>query len=76
MIHLSKPHVIKFIISLTLFIHILVYYLLKVSRIIFIVTSFVSVFVVKFVVDLAFFFIKKKTYYKIKRIYFFLLKKL
>ena len=75
MIHLSKPHVIKFIISLTFFIHILVYYFLKVLLIIFIVTSFVSVFVVKFVVDLAFFSLKKNILQNKKNISF-LLKKL
>ena len=72
MIHLYKTHVIKFIISLTSHIQILVYYLLKVSLITFIVISFASFFVVKFIIYLAFFQPKKKkkTYYKIKRMDF------
>ena len=40
LIHLCKFHVIKFIISLTSFIQILVYYLLEMPLIIFIATSF------------------------------------
>ena len=60
MIHLYKTHVIKFIISLTSHIQILVYYLLKVSLITFIVISFASFFVVKFIIYLAFFQPKKK----------------
>ena len=54
MIHLCKLHIVKFIISLTSLIQILVYYLLEVSLITFITISFVSVFVVKFVIVLAF----------------------
>jgi len=63
MIHLYKTHVVKFIISLTSSIQILVYYLLEVSLITFIVISFTSFFVVKFIIFLA-------SYYKIKRIDF------
>ena len=54
MIHLCKLYIVKFIISLTSLIQILVYYLLEVSLITFITISFVSVFVVKFVIVLAF----------------------
>ena len=60
MIHLCKPHVVKFIISLILVIQILVYYLLEVSLIAFISTSFEFFFLVKFVIALAFFPKKKK----------------
>ena len=56
-IQLCKLHVVKFIIFLTSFIQILFYNLLEVSLIIFIATSFVSFFKVKFVITLAF---KKK----------------
>jgi len=42
MIHLYKHHIVKFIISLTSFIQILIYYLLEVLLITFIATSFVS----------------------------------
>ena len=58
--NLYKTHVVKFIISLTSSIQILVYYLLEVSLITFIVISFASFFVVKFVIYLAFFPTKKK----------------
>ena len=68
MIHFCKPHVIEFIISLTSFIQMLVYYLLEVLLIAFISTSFERFFLVKFVIALA--FPKKKTYYKIKGIDF------
>ena len=75
MIHLCKPHVVKFIISLILAIQILVYYLLEVSLIAFISTSFeFFFFLVKFVIALAFFPKKKKAYYKIKGIDFFIKK--
>ena len=69
MIHLSKSHVIKFIIFLTSFIQILVYYLLEVLLIAFISTSFGSFFLVKFVITFAF-FPKKRAYYKIEGIDF------
>ena len=69
-IYLYKPHVIKFIISLTSFIQILVYYFLEVLLITLIATSFVSFFVVKFVTPLAFFPHTKNTYHKIKRMDF------
>ena len=55
MIHFCKPHVVEFIIAVTSFIQILVYYLLEVLLIIFITVSFLSVFLVKFVITLAFF---------------------
>ena len=72
MIHFCKPHVVKFIISLISAIQILVYYLLEVSLIAFISTSFEFFFLVKFVIALAFFpKKKKKAYYKIKGIEFF-----
>ena len=67
--NLYKTHVVKFIISLTSSIQILVYYLLEASLITFTVISFVSFFVVKFVISLVF-FQPKKTYYKIKRMDF------
>ena len=70
MIYICKPHVIKFITSLILFIQIFVYYLLKVSLITFIIASFVSFFffwVIKFVIALAFFFPKKKNILQIKK---------
>ena len=54
MILLCKPHIVKFIIFLTSLIQILVYYLLELLLITFITTSFVSIFVVKFVIVLAF----------------------
>ena len=54
MIHLYKHHVVKFIISLTSFIQILVCYLLEVSLITFIAITFVHFFLVKFVIVLAF----------------------
>ena len=57
--NLYKTHVVKFIISLTSSIQILVYYLLEVSLITFTVISFVSFFVVKFVISLVFFQPKK-----------------
>ena len=61
MIHLCKPHVVKFIISLISAIQILVYYLLEVSLIAFISTSFeFFFFLVKFFIALAFFPKKKK----------------
>ena len=60
MIHLYKTHAVKFIISLTSSIQILVYYLLEVSLITFIIIPFASFFVVKFVISLAFFQPKKK----------------
>ena len=63
MIHLCKPHVVKFIISLILVIQILVYYLLEVSLIAFISTSFEFFFLVKFVITLAFFSKKKERKY-------------
>jgi len=64
------PHVVKFIIFLNLFIQILVYYLLEVSLIKFIATSFVSFFfVVKFVIALAF-FQKEKHITKYKELIF------
>ena len=44
LIHLCKFQVVKFTISLILFIQILVYYLLEMSLIIFIVSSFVNCF--------------------------------
>ena len=53
--NLYKTHVVKFIISLTSSIQILVYYLLEVSLITFTVISFASFFVVKFVISLVFF---------------------
>ena len=67
--NLYKTHVVKFIISLTSSIQILVYYLLEMSLITFTVISFASFFVVKFVISLVF-FQQKKTYYKIKRMDF------
>ena len=70
MIHLRKPHIVKFIISLTLFIQILVYYLLEMSLITFISTLFESFFLVKFVIILVFFFQNKKQITKIKEIDF------
>ena len=54
MIHLYKYHVVKFIIFLTSFIQTLVYYLLEVSSITFIATTFVRFFLVKFVIVLSF----------------------
>ena len=60
MIHLYKHHVVKFIISLTSFIQILVCYLLEVSLITFIAITFVHFFLVKFVIVLAFLQQKKK----------------
>ena len=74
MIHFCKSHVVEFIISaVTSFIQILVYYLLEVSLSAFISTSFESFFLVKFVIDLAF-FQKKKAYYKVKGMDFFIKK--
>ena len=60
MIHLYKHHVVKFIISITSFIQILVCYLLEVSLITFIAITFVHFFLVKFVIVLAFLQKKKK----------------
>ena len=54
MIHFCKPHVVEFIISVTSFIQILVYYLLEVLLSAFISTSFESFFLVKFNITLAF----------------------
>ena len=69
MLYFYIPHVVKFIISLTSFIQILVYYLLEVSLITFITTSFVIFF---FFIALAFIQQKKKRkeYYKINRMDF------
>ena len=59
-IHLCKSHIVKFIISITSFIQIFIYYILEVSLITFITTSSLSVFVVKFILALAFFQKNKK----------------
>ena len=74
MIHLYKPHVVKFIISLILVIQILVYYLLEVSLIAFISTSFEFFFFSKICYSFSIFSPKKKAYYKIKGIDFFIKK--
>ena len=76
LIYLCKSHVVKFIISLTSFIQILVCYLLEVSLITSIVTSFVS-FLSKISYSFSIFPKKKKrrAYYKIKE-WIFAIKKL
>lgn len=61
--HLCKTYDIKFIIFLALSILVLVYYFLEVSLITFVATSYVSFFVVKFIISLAFFFKNKKNEY-------------
>ena len=76
MIHFCKSHVVKFIISVTSFIQILVYYLLEMSLITLIATSFISFFVVEFVVTLAFFPKKKKSISQNKKNAIFFIKKL
>ena len=70
MIHFCKSHVIRFIISLTSFIQIFVYYILKVLLIALISISLESFFLVKFVIILVFFFQNKKQNTKIKEIDF------
>ena len=70
MIHFCKSHVIRFIISLTSFIQIFVYYILKVLLIALISISLESFFLVKFVIILVFFFQNKKQITKIKEIDF------
>ena len=74
LIHLCKPHIVKFIISLTSFIQILVYYFFEVSLITFIVTLFVSFFS-KISYSFGIFSKKKRAYYKMKRMKFFYKKK-
>ena len=66
MIYLCKPHIIKFIISITSLIQVLVYYLLEISLIVFISTSF-EVFLSKICYN---FNIFQKKNYKIKEIDF------
>ena len=68
MIYLCKPHIIKFIISITSLIQLLVYYLLEISLIAFISTSFESFFLSKICYNFSSFQKKKK--YKIKGIDF------
>ena len=76
MIHLDlcKLHVVKFIMSLVLFIQILVYYLLKVPIIALVITSLCKFLIVKFVIVLAF-FKKKKFMLKSKKAWIFFIKK-
>ena len=66
MIHLCNTHVLKFIIFLTSFIQILVYYLLEMSLITFIITSFVSFFS-KICYNFSIFFQNKKSILKNKK---------
>ena len=79
MIHLYKHHVVKFIISLTSFIQIFVYYFLEMSLIKFISTTFVRFFflfiiIVKFFIALAFLQKKKKNILQDKKNAFLLYK--
>ena len=71
MIHLCKSHVIKFIISQTSFIQILVYYLFEVLLIAFISTSFESFFSIICYNFSIFPKKKKKANYEIKGIDFY-----
>ena len=73
MIHFCKPHVVKFKIFLISFIQILVYYLLEVLLIAFISTSF-ELFFSKICYRFSIFPKKKKAYYKVKGIDFFIKK--
>ena len=74
-IYLCKPHIAKFIISLTSFIQILVYYLLEVSLIISITISFLNVFFSKICYSFSI-FPKKKSILQNKNNIVLLLKKM
>ena len=71
---LCKLHVVKFIMSLVLFIQILVYYLLKVPIIALVIASLCKFLIVKFVIVLAF-FKKQKFMLKSKKAWIFFIKK-